>query len=332
LILGVGICPLLLKNIITKIYEKSYAWDLSPRLYFLAPGQQPRDPLTQLLIINKTGASIDDFIRSVEHQNIALEVDIFGTKNGLDDPSYNGAIIVSGNTKNYRFSLACNTKRLNCFPVLMDIISNALLGMITPSAHIQTDRSTFLRDRRSNPYEFQGYSIPWLILTSSCTPYIAMSSIDDYKSKAQSQLWISGLFPSAYWCGQALVDISVFILLLLSMYLIFYIANITEIYITSRIVFGLVVFGLGYATSLVFLTYVISFIFRKWKKNSGLWSFCFYIASIIMFDIVLIHFTLPTLISTMVLVPSTTMGGFLAFLAQVRNITDGVINFEYVAY
>lgn len=38
-----------------KIYEKSYTWDLSPHLYFLAPGQQPHDPLTQLLIINKTG-------------------------------------------------------------------------------------------------------------------------------------------------------------------------------------------------------------------------------------------------------------------------------------
>ena len=45
------------------------------------------------------GANIDDFIHSVEHQNIALEVDVSGTGNGLDDPSYNGAIIVSGHKK-----------------------------------------------------------------------------------------------------------------------------------------------------------------------------------------------------------------------------------------
>lgn len=51
-----------------------------------------------------------------------------------------------------------------------------------------------------------------------------------------------------------------------------------------------------------------------------------------MFDIMLIHFNLPTLISSMVLVPSATMGGFLAFLAQVRNITNSVLNFEYAAY
>lgn len=45
------------------------------------------------------GASIDDFIHSVEHQNIALEVDASGNRNYIDDPSYNGAIIVSGHDK-----------------------------------------------------------------------------------------------------------------------------------------------------------------------------------------------------------------------------------------
>lgn len=55
----------------------------------------------------KLGASIDDFIHPVEHQNIALEVDTFGTRNGTDDPSYNGAITVSGNEK-VRWSLFNN--------------------------------------------------------------------------------------------------------------------------------------------------------------------------------------------------------------------------------
>lgn len=35
---------------------------------------------------------------------------------------------------------------------------------------------------------------------------------------ARAQLWISGLFPSAYWCGQALVDIPLCWLLLFSMF------------------------------------------------------------------------------------------------------------------
>lgn len=45
--------------------------------------------------------------------------------------------------QSFKFTLACHTKRLNCFPVLVDIVSNGLLGLFTPSAHIQTDRSTF---------------------------------------------------------------------------------------------------------------------------------------------------------------------------------------------
>ncbi|XP_027481918.1 ATP-binding cassette sub-family A member 6 isoform X2 [Zalophus californianus] len=270
LVFGIAMFPLIVEKILYALLIPKSDWEFKPELYFLSPGQPPEDPRTSLLIINNTESNIEDFIQSVKHQNILLEVDDFANRNGTDDLSYNGAIIVSGKQKNYIFFWT---------------------GL--------PEGSMFLF---------------WVVC--SISPYISMSSISDYKKRAKSQLWISGLYPSAYWCGQALVDISVFIFLLLSMYLIFYIANITEIYITSRILFGLVVFGLGYAASLVFLTYVISFIFRKWRKNSGLWSFCFYIASIIMFDIMLIHFNLPTLISTMVLVPSTTMGGFLAFLAQ----------------
>uniref|UniRef100_A0A452TA62 ATP binding cassette subfamily A member 8 n=1 Tax=Ursus maritimus TaxID=29073 RepID=A0A452TA62_URSMA len=302
LILGVGICPLVLKSIIMKIYEKSYTWDLSPHLYFLAPGQQPHDPLTQLLIINKTGASIDDFIRSVEHQNIALEVDVFGTKNGLEDPSYNGAIIVSGNTKSYRFSLACNTKRLNCFPVLMDIISNALLGMITPSAHIQTDRSTLLR----------AYTIFWLISISSCSPYIAMRSIDDYKSKAQSQLWISGLFPSAYWFGQGLVDVPMYSFIILL--------------IEKKLKGQTILCAVGYAASLIFLTYVISFIFRKGKRNSGIWSLCFYM---VMFILLFDQYGHVTLFCVTFLVPHATLVGcmFLYFHVSNASVCPSVLEF-----
>ncbi|XP_064351689.1 ABC-type organic anion transporter ABCA8 isoform X4 [Camelus dromedarius] len=281
LILGVGFCPLLLEYIFVKIYQSSYTWELSPHLYFLAPGQPPRDPLTQLLIINKTGASIDDFIHSVENQNIALEVDMLGTRNGLDDPSYNGAVIVSGNEKNYSFSLACNTKRLNCFPVLMDIVSNGLLGMVKLSAHIQTDRSTFWGEEQNNPLEFLGYAPFWLTLSSCCAPYIAMSSIDDYKNKVRSQLRTSGLFPSAYWFGQALVDVPVYCLIFLFMYLMDHGLNIQDsIFKTvDRII--QIPCAIGYAMSLTFLMYVISFTFRKGRKNSGIWSFCFYIVTIL---------------------------------------------------
>ncbi|XP_052050493.1 ABC-type organic anion transporter ABCA8A-like [Apodemus sylvaticus] len=145
LILGIGLLHILSANVHRIVNQSDYCWELAPHMYFLTPGQQPQVPLTNLLIVNKTGAKIDDFIHSLEQQNIALEVDAFGTRNGTEDIQYNGAIILSGDEKNYNFTLACNTKRLNCFPVLVDIVSNGLLGLFAPSAHIQTDRSTFLK-------------------------------------------------------------------------------------------------------------------------------------------------------------------------------------------
>ena len=45
------------------------------------------------------GSNIEDFIQSLKHQNILLEIDDFENRNGTDDPSYNGAIIVSGKRK-----------------------------------------------------------------------------------------------------------------------------------------------------------------------------------------------------------------------------------------
>jgi hypothetical protein len=45
------------------------------------------------------GANPDDFIPAVEQQNIVLEVHAFGTWNGTDEPSYNGAVIISGDEK-----------------------------------------------------------------------------------------------------------------------------------------------------------------------------------------------------------------------------------------
>ncbi|KAF6091898.1 ATP binding cassette subfamily A member 8 [Phyllostomus discolor] len=306
-ILGIGIIPLLWEFIVSELYESSYTWELTPHLYFLAPGQQPHDPLTQLLIINKTGANIDDFIHSVERQNIALKVDVSGTENGLDDPSYNGAIIVSGHEKNYRFSLACNVKRLNCFPVLMHIVSNGLLKMVKPSALIQTDRTTFGAEMQSS----LGFLIPsvfWLLLSSCCAPYIAMSSIDDYKSRAWSQLRISGLFPSAYWLGQALVDIPLYWLMFLFMFLVDSLLTSPEHIFSTLNNFIQIPSAIGYSMSLIFFTYIISFICRKGRKNSGIWSLCFFIITNACVFITMISLLGPhTMYIIALLVPQSTL-------------------------
>uniref|UniRef100_A0A2K5QC71 ATP binding cassette subfamily A member 6 n=1 Tax=Cebus imitator TaxID=2715852 RepID=A0A2K5QC71_CEBIM len=315
LVFGIATFPLIMENIIYAVLNENSDREFKTELYFLSPGQLPQEPRTSLLIINNTESNIEDFIKSLKHQNILLEVDDFENRNGTDGISYNGAIIVSGKQKDYRFSIVCNTKRLHCFPILMNIISNGLLQMFNHTQHIRIESSPFPVSHVRLETGLPDGSIFLILVLCSTSPYITMGSISDYKKKAKSQLWISGLYTSAYWCGQALVDINVFILILLSMYLIVYIENMQYLYITSEIVFALAIVTPGYAASLVFLMYVISFIFRRRRKNSGLWSFCFFFASINMFTITLInYFDLSVLISTIVLVPSYTLLGFQTFL------------------
>uniref|UniRef100_A0A4X2L262 ABC transporter domain-containing protein n=1 Tax=Vombatus ursinus TaxID=29139 RepID=A0A4X2L262_VOMUR len=272
LLLGLASIPYFLDVLIYKIFCQETSWGLSPKTYFLSPGQYPQSPLTSLLIINNTESNIEDFIDSLKHQNLVLEVRNFGNKNGTDDPSYNGAIIVSGTKKDYEFSIACNTKRLNCFPVLVDIISNGLLKMFNSSEQIQTKRSIFTYDSVEIQLGYLDSNFFWLSVAISISPYTAMSSIYDYKIKAQSQLRISGLYPSAYWCGQALVDVPLYCLILFLTITFMYVFNgkiLPDFWYDPRIMFAEV-------TSIISFMYMISVIFCKRKKNSNLWSLCFF--------------------------------------------------------
>ncbi|XP_006146799.1 ATP-binding cassette sub-family A member 6 [Tupaia chinensis] len=313
---GTALFPLIVETIFNAVLNHhGIDWEFKNDLYFLSPGKLPHEPLTSLLIINNTESDIEDFIQSLKHQNILLEVDDFKNRNGTDALSYNGAIIVSGKQRDYRYSVVCNTKRLHCFPILMNIISNGILQMFNHTQHIRVERSPFPVNPMLLDTGLPEGSLFLLHLASSMSPFIAMSSISDYKKQAKSQLWISGLYPSAYWCGQALVDINIFVLILFSTYLIIYLVNMLEIYITHRIVLALIIITLGYAASSIFLTYVISFIFRKRRKNSGLWSFCFCIVLVITANIILMSRYSPIfIITSMLLLPSTIVGGFPSFI------------------
>uniref|UniRef100_A0A8C3FV59 ATP binding cassette subfamily A member 10 n=1 Tax=Chrysemys picta bellii TaxID=8478 RepID=A0A8C3FV59_CHRPI len=178
--------------------------------------------------------------------------------------------------QHFRFSMMCHAKRINCFPVLMNIISNALLRTLNSTRHIQMLTEHELR--------LLWHSIIFMsVLASGFAPHFAMSSIGDYKIKAHSQLWTSGMLPSAYWCGQALVDIPLCCVLLFTMtgimFLISYQASLTP----GLLALPLVVSIFGYAASIVVLTYVISFAFRKRKSYSDLWAFIFIFAMPLVF-------------------------------------------------
>lgn len=314
---GISICPQLLEQLVFQIYRKSYSWELSPNMYFLSLGQPPQAPLTHLLVINKTESNIDNFIHSLRRQNIALEVDAFGTRNGSNESSYNGAITVSGDERDHRFSIACNTKRLNCFPVLMDVISNGILGIFNSSKHIQTDRSTYFEERLSYGSGSPSNAFIWIPVAACIAPYIAMSSISDYKIKAHSQLWISGLYPSAYWFGQALIDIPLYFSIILLMQIMDHIFSADKIILIVKSMSVQILCSIGYASSLIFLTYVISFVFRNGRKNSGIWSFFFLIITIFSIAAVDVSgFRFVAVLLCSLLIPPFTLIGSLFVYAQ----------------
>ncbi|XP_037849172.2 ATP-binding cassette sub-family A member 10 isoform X2 [Chlorocebus sabaeus] len=316
LVLGVAFIPIMLEKIMYKVIHKTHCWEFSPSMYFLSLEQIPKTPLTSLLIINNTGSNIEDLVHSLKRQDIVLEIDDFRNRNGSDDPSYNGAIIVSGDQKDYRFSVACNIKKLNCFPVLMGIVSNALIGIFNFTELIQTESTSFSHDDIVLDLGFIDGSIFLLLITNCISPFIGMSSISDYKKKVQSQLWISGLWPSAYWCGQALVDIPLYFLILLSIHLIYYFIFL-GFQLSWELVFVLVVCIIGCAASLIFLTYVLSFIFCKWRKKNGFWPFGFFIILLCVSTILVsTQYETPNLILCMIFIPSFTLLGYIMLLIQ----------------
>uniref|UniRef100_A0A8C3GIF0 ATP binding cassette subfamily A member 10 n=1 Tax=Cairina moschata TaxID=8855 RepID=A0A8C3GIF0_CAIMO len=231
-----------------------------------------------LLLAFTPGSGIEDFIHTLESQDLTVE--ITSQENITEELKHNGAIKVSREGQSYRFTILCHMEAVNCFPVLVNIISNALLRALNSTAHIRIWSHPFfsVNNPRFWDYFVSFYLIYMLLLFPGFPPHFAMGYLQDYKTGARAQLRVSGLFPSAYWCGQALVDLPLCWLLLFSMFgLQFAMSN--KISGSIGNIFLLVMGALGYGVSIVLFIYLISFIFRKgW--NCDFWSFILIVVSI----------------------------------------------------
>uniref|UniRef100_A0A8C3XVR1 ATP binding cassette subfamily A member 10 n=1 Tax=Chelydra serpentina TaxID=8475 RepID=A0A8C3XVR1_CHESE len=312
-------CLLILPCLIIKIVNDgvivALTMKVSPQMYFLQPGQQHYQTRhTSLLVLNDTGEK--NGIKNVSAGIYSIVgCKFFTLKTNLSF------------LQHFRFSMMCHGKRINCFPVLMNIISNALLRNLNSTRHIQVTTRTTPMMPPELGVRFLWHSILFMsVLASGFAPHFAMSSIGDYKIKAHSQLWTSGMFPSAYWCGQALVDIplcclrlgstnvpikmSVIPLLSSTFVLLIVCVGMMLILILSIQVVSI----FGYAASMVILTYVISFAFRKKKSYSDLWvSFVLNgIFFIIDVDFIMIILT--------ALIPVYTLAGCMRLIMQVFTV------------
>ncbi|NWX64621.1 ABCA9 protein, partial [Promerops cafer] len=273
----VFLLPLVLQLCVVAGWQSVSAWQLSPARYFLPLGRRSYLETTTLLVYNHTGTGIDDFIHVLQSQDLTVE--IAKDENITEELEHNGAIkpgvltLFSCSLKSYRFTVLCHLEAVNCFPVLVNVISNALLRTLNSTRHIQVWSHPFFSLFSPGYWDYFMffYLIYMLLLFPGFPPHFAMGYTQDCKVGARAQLRISGLFPSAYWCGQALVDIPLCWILLFSMFgLQFAMSN--EIFGSASTFFLLVTEILGYGTSLVLLIYLISFNSRKgWSCN--IWSF-----------------------------------------------------------
>ncbi|XP_017928833.3 ATP-binding cassette sub-family A member 10-like [Manacus vitellinus] len=278
----VFLLPLVLQLSLVAAWQSVSVWELSSARYFLPLGKKSYLETTTLLVHNNTGTGIDSFIHVLQSQDLTVE--ITSEENITEELKHNGAIEVSREGQSYRFTVLCHLEAVNCFPVLVNVISNALLRTLNSTGHIRVWSHPFfsIYNPRYWDYFISFYLIYMLLLFPGFPPHFAMGYMQDYKVGARAQLRISGLFPSAYWCGQALVDIPLCWILLFSMFgLQFAMSTRTTGTIS---IFLLVVGTLGYGISIVLLIYLISFTSRKgW--NCDLWSFILIVVCFISFVI-----------------------------------------------
>ncbi|XP_051490810.1 ATP-binding cassette sub-family A member 10-like isoform X2 [Apus apus] len=279
----VFLLPLVLQLSLAAAWNSLGAWELSAARYFLPLGKRAHSETTSLLVHNSTGTAIEDFIHTLESQD--LKVEMTSQENITEELKHNGAIQVSRKGQSYRFTVLCHIEAINCFPVLVNVISNSLLRALNSTAHIRIwSHPFFFR----NPSEFWDHLLSFYcfympLLFPAFPPHFAMGYMQDYKVGARAQLRTSGLFPSAYWCGHALVDIPLCWFLLFTMFgLQFAMSN--NISGSVDTFFFLIMGTCGYGISIVLFIYVISFVFRKgW--NCNFWSFILIVVCFVSFII-----------------------------------------------
>uniref|UniRef100_A0A670I6R1 Cholesterol transporter ABCA5 n=1 Tax=Podarcis muralis TaxID=64176 RepID=A0A670I6R1_PODMU len=238
---------------------------LSPDLYFLSPNETHHKYKTSLLIQNSTGSNIDDILRSLRSQNILTEI-------------LNGSDYGSADSHGTALNVAFNRTMVHSLPVMMNIISNLYLHNLNVTERIHVWSNPFFQVIFTLVLYFEAVLLG--VIVTGMPPYFAMENAENHKIKVYTQLKISGLYPSAYWCGQALVDIPLFYIILLLMMGSLFVFHHGVYFFPEK--FIAVIFCLiGYVPSVVLFNYVVSFTFKTIQNTKEFWSFIFSVAALV---------------------------------------------------
>ncbi|CAN9508853.1 unnamed protein product [Ophioblennius macclurei] len=240
-------------------------------IYLLKRNQAPRRYATSLLVQNSSGSDISDFIHNLESQDIKVEV--MKHSDYMSAAPHSAAINVTGSSKGFRYSVAFNSTTVHSLPMAVNILSNALLRGLNGSGPIRT---------WTKPFDYQipdatSYALVYIeaiilgMLAAGMPAYFAMDHTRDREIKCRSTLRISGLVPSAYWCGQAAVDIPFYYLILSAMTVILFSFHTGNL-LTSSNLTAVVLCTVGFGPSMILFTYVFSFGFARVQSNRDFFS------------------------------------------------------------
>ncbi|XP_053149562.1 cholesterol transporter ABCA5-like isoform X2 [Hemicordylus capensis] len=277
------------------------ALKLSPDLYFLKPNETQHKFKTSLLIQNSTGSNVDNIISSLNSQNILTEIYNGSALAAPMDAALNGstymsvaphsaAFNISHDDQRVIFTVAFNHTMRHSLPVLMNIISNWYLQSLNITESIHVWSNPFFQEVTEKVFTWSLYLETVLlgVIATGTPPHFAMENAEIQKIKAYTQLKISGLYPSAYWCGQALVDIPLYYVILVLMIGILFMLH-RGVYLFPGELLAMVFCLIGYVPSVVLFNYVVSFTFKTIRSTKEFWSFVFSTTALIC--IVAVSFT-----------------------------------------
>ncbi|XP_008584839.1 PREDICTED: ATP-binding cassette sub-family A member 5 [Galeopterus variegatus] len=252
---------------------------LVPDLYFLKPGDKPHKYKTSLLLQNSTDSDINDLISFFTNQNIM--VTMFNDSDYVSAAPHSAALNVIHSEKDYVFAAVFNSSMVYSLPVLMNIISNYYLYHLNVTETIQIWSTPFFQEITDIVFKIELYFQAALlgIIVAAMPPYFAMENAENHKIKAYTQLKLAGLWPSAYWIGQAIVDIPLFIVVLILMLGSLFAFNY-GLYFYAVKFFAVVFCLIGYVPSVILFTYIASFTFKKILNTKEFWSFIYSVTAL----------------------------------------------------
>ncbi|XP_069916490.1 cholesterol transporter ABCA5 isoform X1 [Oryctolagus cuniculus] len=252
---------------------------LVPDLYFLKPGDKPHKYKTSLLLQNSTDSDISDLISFFTYQNIM--VTMFNDSDYVSAAPHSAALNVVHSEKDHIFTAVFNSTMVYSLPVLMNIISNYYLYHLNVTETIQIWNTPFFQEITDIVFKVELYFQAALlgVIVTAMPPYFAMDNAENHKIKAYTQLKLSGLLPSAYWIGQAIIDIPLFFVVLTLMLGSLFAFHYGLYFYAVK--FLAVVFCLiGYVPSVILFTYTASFTFKKIINTKEFWSFIYSVTAL----------------------------------------------------